>query len=400
MAFSIQTVLRQISIDLLKEYFGHKAPGEFDSIWKLPKSKQAVSITKKQAVSITKRLVEIDDDISQSISADLARIHPLSTERGRKALLNAAAGDETLSNQFGRLGNDYERALWTLMKHLEWFEYGEGLHFFDYYAEGNRGQHYRTRSNLSVSRDVNDVSQFRREICKYYRHHDGSGVSCHVDFVDRERERGLQINIFVQGLPNNATEFVNGDFCRTVSHPALEAAIMYESETGHVTTVAKGGKDVHEALRDAFAEHLLKVDPQFERVAPRRFLLDALKTVQVLAPDADLGVRAVRVRKLKLAPPNHGGTLVVEAPGANSVVGVYELGDQWFTEQCRLFEKFRVLQATISIHFQPRPNQRKNKTINLELTSPNGSNLKSLKEDDRKIAEAHIEKWNLVEPAI
>jgi len=119
MAFSIQTVLRQISIDLLKEYFGHKAPGEFDSIWKLPKS--------KQAVSITKRLVEIDDDISQSISADLARIHPLSTERGRKALLNAAAGDETLSNQFGRLGNDYERALWTLMKHLEWFEYGEGL---------------------------------------------------------------------------------------------------------------------------------------------------------------------------------------------------------------------------------------------------------------------------------
>jgi hypothetical protein len=127
MAFSIQTVLRQISIDLLKEYFGHKAPGEFDSIWKLPKSKQAVSITKKQAVSITKRLVEIDDDISQSISADLARIHPLSTERGRKALLNAAAGDETLSNQFGRLGNDYERALWTLMKHLEWFEYCEGL---------------------------------------------------------------------------------------------------------------------------------------------------------------------------------------------------------------------------------------------------------------------------------
>jgi hypothetical protein len=171
---------------------------------------------------------------------------------------------------------------------------------------------------------------------------------------------------------------VNGDFCRTVSHPALEAAIMYESETGHVTTVAKGGKDVHEALRDAFAEHLLKVDPQFERVAPRRFLLDALKTVQVLAPDAGLGVRAVRVRKLKLAPPNHGGTLVVEAPGANSVVGVYELGDQWFTEQCRLFEKFRVLQATISIHLQPRPNQRKNKTINLELTSPNGSNLKSL----------------------
>lgn len=392
MAFSIQAVLRQISVDLLKEYFDHKAASEFDSVWNLPKS--------KQASTITRRLVENDDEISQSISADFARIHPLSSERGRNALLNAASGDQTLAQQFGCLGNDYERALWTLMKQVKWFEYGEELHFFDYYAEGNRGQHYRTRSNLSVSRDETDVGQFRNEICEYYRHRDGSGVSCHVDFADRNRERGLQITIFVQGLPNNATEFVNGNFRRTVSHPALEAAIMYEPETGHVTTVAKGGKDVHEALRDAFAEHLLKVDPQFERVAPRRFLLDTLKTVPVLAADADLGVRAVRVRKLKLVPPNLGGALVVEAPGANSMVGVYELGDQWFTEQCRLFEKFRVIQATISMHFQPSPNRRKNKTINLELTLPNGSNLKSLKDEDRKIAEAHIEKWSLIEPAI
>jgi hypothetical protein len=29
---------------------------------------------------------------------------------------------------------------------------------------------------------------------------------------------------------------------------------------------------------------------------------------------------------------------------------------------------------------------------------PNGSNLKSFKEADRKIAEAHIEKWKLIEP--
>jgi hypothetical protein len=112
-----------------------------------------------------------------------------------------------------------------------------------------------------------------------------------------------------------------------------------------------------------------------------------------------MGVRAVRVRKLKLAPPNIGGYLVVEAPGANSELGVYELGNQWFAEKSRLYEKFLVVQATISIHFQQRADERRTKTINLELTLPNGSNLKSLKEADRKIAEAHIEKWNLIEPA-
>jgi hypothetical protein len=277
MAFSIQNVLRQISSDLLKEYFDHKATDAFHSVWKLPKT--------KHAPTITKRLVEIDDHISQFILADLVRIHPLSSERGRNALLNAASGDEALAKQFGRLGNDYERALWTLMKQARWFEYGEELHFFDYFAEGSRGQHYRTSSNLSVRRDAQSVDQFRDHICGYYRRRDGSGVSCHVDFAGRARERSLQITIFVQGLPNNATEFVNGDFRRTVSHPALEAAIMYEPETGHVTTVAKGGKDVHEALRDAFAQHLLKVDPQYERITARRFRLDALKTNRVLTAE-------------------------------------------------------------------------------------------------------------------
>jgi hypothetical protein len=307
MAFSIQNVLRQISADLLKEYFDHKAAGVFDGVWKSSKS--------KHASTITKRLVEIDDPISQSILADLVRIHPLSSERGRKALLNAASGDEALAEQFGRLENDSERALWTLMKQAKCFGLAEELHFFDYFAEGSRGQHYRTRSNLAVSREANDVDQFRDDICRFYRRRDGSGVSCHIEFADRDREHGLQLTIFVQGLPNNATEFVRGDFRRTVSHPALEAAIVYEPETGHVTTVAKGGKDVHSALRDAFAQQLLKVDPQYELIAARRFRLDALKTNLVLAADAEMGVAAVRVRKLKLAPANFGGHLVVERPG-------------------------------------------------------------------------------------
>jgi hypothetical protein len=39
------------------------------------------------------------------------------------------------------------------------------------------------------------------------------------------------------------------------------------------------------------------------------------------------------------------------------------------------------------------------KTLNIELTRPNTSNLKDLPYADRKIAEAHIEKWKLIEPA-
>lgn len=390
MAFSIQHVLRQLSPELLKEYLAQKGLDAFQDVWTRPKA--------QRLTAIIAGLVEMDEPAVQSVLADFVRIHPLATERGRIALLNAAS-DGAFAEQFGRLGNDWDRALWTLMTSKEVFQTGEELHFFDHYAEGSLGQHYRTGSDLVVSQDADDVRQFRDEICEFYRHRDGSGISCHVEFTLRTKENAVQITLFVQGLPNNSTEFVDGHFRRTISHPAIEAAIVYESETGTVTTVAKGGKPVHELLREAFADYLLKVDPEYTPVTERRFRLDTLKNNRVLAADPGTGIRSVRIRKLKLMATDFGGHLTVETRGPDSSSGVYDLGNRWFIEKSGLFDKFQVVRATIALHFQKQPHERRSKTINLELSAPNGSNLKSLKEADRKIAEAHIEKWNLIEPA-
>lgn len=51
------------------------------------------------------------------------------------------------------------------------------------------------------------------------------------------------------------------------------------------------------------------------------------------------------------------------------------------------------------MHFSLLPGRRRAKTLNIELTYPNMSNLKDLPEADRKVAEFHIEKWKLIEPA-
>ena len=130
----------------------------------------------------------------------------------------------------------------------------------------------------------------RDEVCDFYRHRDGSGISCHVDFTRRPKERALQTTLFVQGLPNNSTDFVDGRFRRSISHPAIEAAIVYEGETGNVTTVAKGGKAVHECFatrslitcskwtrstlgspKDGFAWTLLRTIECYRRILKRAF---------------------------------------------------------------------------------------------------------------------------------
>ena len=49
------------------------------------------------------------------------------------------------------------------------------------------------------------------------------------------------------------------------------------------------------------------------------------------------------------------------------------------------------------MHFNVAPGAKKAKTLNIELTRPNTSNLKDLSDVDRKIVEAHIDKWELRE---
>lgn len=392
MTFSVRQFLREIPVKTLKAYFESKSAAVPLEWWK-HKEPKLIS-------ELTGYLSSGTDQIGAAILAEMVRIHPMATERGRNALLNAALRRDEFVEQFGALANDYERALWVFMEHSDIFREGEELRFFDYYSEGNRGRHYRTRPNLTVSREAADVDAFKTEMCRFHHLRDGSGISCDIEFAERHQDHSTQVAVYVQGLPNNGMEFVNGKHVRRVSNPSLEAAIVYDASNGNTSTVAKGGKDVHEGLREAFARKLLKIEPKFDLVRKRGFLLDSLKTPQPLAPDPALGVKAVRVRKLRLAPPAmNSGLLIIEAPSGKPETSVYDLGNNWFSERSRVYTKFTVVHATISMHFNLPPGAKKAKTLNIELTLPNTSNLKDLPDADRKVAETHIEKWKLIESA-
>jgi len=135
-------------------------------------------------------------------------------------------------------------------------------------------------------------------------------------------------------------------------------------------------------------------------VEQRRFALDDLRERRELPVEPDFGIESVRVRKLALAPRgSNAGKLTIEAPAGSPDMSVYDLGDRWFAEKARLLRKFAVIQATIAVHLHKLPDRKRARTIHIQLTRPNSSNLKDLSEADRTIAEAHIEKWGLIEAA-
>jgi hypothetical protein len=392
MTNNVRHFLRQISPTILQAYFESKGSIISAGLLKLRQL--------PLARHLADRIMSGEDQASQAVLGDVARLLPMASERGRNALLNAASNEPLVKEKFRALANDYERALWMLMTHEVLFRDGEGLHFFDYYAEGSRGRYYRTQADLPVSRAEDDVTEFSTSVCQFYRGQDGSGVSCRVEFTDRLAEGTIQVTLYVQGLPSHITELVNGDFKRRISHPTVDAAIVYSPSDGHTTTVAKGGARVHDALREAFARKLLKIEPKFDIVSRRRFRLESLKSSRVLHADPCVGIKCVRVRKLTLAPPSsRSGFLTIEAPARQPDIGVYDIGNRWFQEKARLYEKFNVVSATIALHFHPPPGATRPRTINLEL-SPTTSNLKNLTEADRRIAETLIDEWQLAESAL
>jgi hypothetical protein len=162
--------------------------------------------------------------------------------------------------------------------------------------------------------------------------------------------------------------------------------------------VAKGGKQVHEELRKLFAQQLLRIDPRFDGIRPRRFRLGTLAGRPTLPTDPEDGIKRARVRRLKLMPTsNRPGALVIEGPSDRPDVSAQGLSADWFQDWDPMHRGFHIVQATISIHFCSIDGRRP-RTIHLDLTSLGSSNLKRFKQDDRILLEKYLEKWRIIEP--
>jgi hypothetical protein len=132
MTFGVRKFLREIPVKTLRAYFESKSAPVPTEWWK---HKEPKLISK-----LADYLISGTDQIGAGILAEMVRIHPMASERGRNALLNAASHRDEFVEQFGMLANDHERALWALMAHSDIFREGEELCFFDYYSEGSRGR--------------------------------------------------------------------------------------------------------------------------------------------------------------------------------------------------------------------------------------------------------------------
>ena len=338
----------------------------------------------------------MDDARGAEIIADFERAYLLSDERGYAAILNATPDQAGLAQRLAELENGQERALRVLIDDQDLFRAAEEIRYFDYYIDRSQGRRFQVEAGLALDRSDDALQCFGSAMSSWFRKRDGSGQAFFAEVIDRYGNGSIQVTLYVEDLPSNRPEFEKRQLKRRASRPAKEAAVVYVPATGCVETVAKGGKPVHEALRDMFGEHMLGIPPGGDLILTQEFNLQSLLTDRVLPVNRADGVIKARVRRLKLEAPRKGqGAILIDTPPWEDAPSAHAFSRTWLGSSNPITQGFEVVHATISLHFEAPPGKRP-KALHIELAKRNTTNVKDFRRSDRELVERYLRRWQII----
>ena len=159
--------------------------------------------------------------------------------------------------------------------------------------------------------------------------------------------------------------------------------------------MSKGGKDTREGIARSFAIRLMDSDQEPQPVRRRDFELDRLKRAMPFPTDPADGIKSVTVTLLRLS--SIGGRFARVTIETDEDTDIHAASSRWFGDGDPLQRlEWRVTQAKLRIVFQPEENGKREKAINVELRSPNGSNLKDQTQRHQMVSEKYLLRWGLV----
>ena len=389
MPFTYRHFLRQVPAHTIRDFLVSRGVDVDEAVdWQAEEP--------RIAQQLAEAIDALDDDAGAEIIADFERAYLMSDERGYAALLNATPDQAGLAQRLAELENGQERALRVLIDDQDLFRAAEEIRYFDYYIDRSQGRRFQVEAGLALDRADDALQRFGSAMSSWFRKRDGSGQAFFAEVIDRYGNGSIQVTLYVEDLPSNRPEFEKRQLKRRASRPAKEAAVVYVPATGCVETVAKGGKPVHEALRDIFGEHMLGIPPGGDLILTQEFNLQSLLTERVLPVNRADGVIKARVRRLKLEAPRKGqGAILIDTPPWEDAPSAHAFAKTWLGSSNPITQGFEVVHATISLHFEAPPGKRP-KALHIELAKRNTTNIKDFRRSDRELVERYLRHWQII----
>jgi hypothetical protein len=378
--------LRQVPNHLLHAFFAQRhALSEIP--WQLLDEKKIeVVYDAWQALPAPQRL-EIDREFQA--------VHEMACEGGVQALIaEGAVHSLDLAAALERHEGFYNKAMWAYLYHPPIFAVASLF----VSADDLPTRYWLKLKGLSRKAPETSPAATRaleEGLSEYYRTTQGRGHRCTVETY----LRGGRQQYYFAYPDDYADTFIGhdeqGSFVKRPQKRAFEVVFVYDRQAGTLDLHAKGDRGVKARLLYIFCTAILRDDPPPEQPGDHPYELNGLLSRDFpFATDPEDGIESVHVLKLRLSLGNTKRRVTLEADPNAGPQDIFDMMTDYLNAKTLASSAVNVTQAEFRLHFVPKGYARQ-KPLTFSVSFPNASNLKSLSEDHRLLAEKYLKRWGI-----
>lgn len=321
--------------------------------------------------------LELDDVTRVKLEAQFQEIHDLSTEKGVRALVDAAEFEEDLLKTFEteNLLSFEARVFWAF---LERNQYWAGALSFNH--ADSLLTFWKKRSELGnpiVKTDKNTIGEFEKTLVTYFQGKHGMGKHCKVVHLKRVSE-GRQLEYFFAYPEDHARSSAEYDNTSTMSNhtrrKAFEVIFLYCPTEDALDVWCTRGAVMAKELMKIFASVVLGVELKNQKKDKVEFELTPFKSSDVaLIFEPQSGVESIYVNKLRLTVMGSKDRIVLESDPSQDPQAVYKLFEKIKTSVSG--HLMNVTQVGFTATFAP-PQTGKQQTRKFSVSYPDSCSLK------------------------
>ena len=335
-----------------------------------------------------------DSAIRDQVIAGLQTATQLAHPRASTAMFQAAMNDAAAVTGLAACSSDLHRAFWLMVHHPKRFEAACDVDYADSHA--GQAQHIDLGVRATVRRDQPSMDAFCAAIAHFYK----KELHCGDVVVGRlmDRAHGTQlVTIHAKDLATTQLKFVGGVLARGVDHPTIHMALEYSQRTGAARTLIKGGEKYHTMLANAFAEHLLGVKVDAQRLKPPPLDLSGLRGGFHVPQAHQDGFAVVQLKSITVVTPDKKLRSEFSATIHSHQQSVAELMAENLPNDNPLAHQWEVAAATINLYYPPA-NGRKARVVSVEVTSRGRLNLHKFDDKLRQQLEGYLVDAGILRP--
>ena len=335
-----------------------------------------------------------DSAIRDKVIAGLQTATQLAHPRASAAMFQAAMSNAAAVTGLSCCSSDLHRAFWLLQHHPKLFETACEVDYADSHV--SQAQHIDLQVRLPVRRDQASMDAFTDAIKEFYKKELCCGEVVVGHLMDRIHGTQL-VTIHAKDLATTNLKFIGNVLSRGVDHPTIHMALEYSSRTGVARTLIKGGEKYNKMLANAFAEHLLGVKVDAQRLKPPPLDLSSLRGGFHVPQAHRDGFAVLQLKSITVVTPDKKLRGEFSATAASQQQSVSELMAENLPNDNPLVHHWEVAAATINLYYPPA-NGKKARVVSVEVTSRGRLNLHQFDDKLRQQLEGYLVEAGILRP--